>query len=161
MVMAVGFGFGPDDEEFVAEDDLDCPDPEDLLDPAVDALPPALLLAADPAQLPGQWVDHGMSTWFAHTNRTTLQLARWMLESARRGRCRTGARDPGNGLRRSRLIELGGRSTGLDQGLERQAQFRGQGRHREEGRGGHPSRLDLAQRLHRHPHRRGDGGHRP
>ncbi len=47
-------------------------------------LPPAaLLLAADPTQLPGQWVDHGMSTWFAHTNQTTLQLARWMLETSR------------------------------------------------------------------------------
>jgi hypothetical protein len=83
MTMAVGFGFGPNDEEFVAEDDLGCPEPEDLLDPAVDGLPPALLLAADPTQLPGQWVDHGMSAWFAHTNRTTLQLARWMLEASR------------------------------------------------------------------------------
>jgi hypothetical protein len=104
MVMAVGFGFGPDDEELVAEDDaadLGCPDPEDLLDPAADVLPPALLLAADPTQLPGQWVDHGMSTWFAHTNRTTLQLARWMLETSR---AQAGTRDRVHDRRRAGKI---------------------------------------------------------
>ncbi|MDT7742178.1 MAG: hypothetical protein QOE59_1256, partial [Actinomycetota bacterium] len=70
MVMAVGWGveFGPDDEDVVvADDDVGRPDPEDLHDPAEHVPPPALLLAADPAQLPGQWVDHGMSAWFAHT----------------------------------------------------------------------------------------------
>ena len=45
--------------------------------------PAALLLAADPTQLPGQWVDHGMSAWFAHTNQAALALARWMLETSR------------------------------------------------------------------------------
>lgn len=29
-------------------------------------------------ELPGQWVDAGMSAWLAHTNRTTLASARWM-----------------------------------------------------------------------------------
>src|ERR1700712_2621800 len=87
MVMAVGFGFGPDDAEdpLPAEDaiDLGCPDPEDLLDPAEDVLHPVLLLAADPTQLPGQWVDHGMSAWFTHHNQVALALARWMLEASR------------------------------------------------------------------------------
>ena len=87
MVMAVGFGFGPDDDEdVVAGDDaadLGCPDPEDLHDPAEVVPPAALLLAADPTQLPGQWVDHGMSAWFAHTNQAALALARWMLETSR------------------------------------------------------------------------------
>src|SRR3954453_23689921 len=93
MVMAVEFGFGPDDEGFVAEDDaadLGCPAPEDLLDPAANVLPAALLLAADPTQLPGQWVDHGMSAWFAHTNHAQLALARWMLETSR---AQAGTRD--------------------------------------------------------------------
>src|SRR4051794_27321427 len=104
MMMAVEFGFGPDDEGFVAEDDaadLGCPDPEDLLDPAADVLPPALLLAADPTQLPGQWVDHGMSTWFAHTNQTALQLARWMLETSR---AQAGTRDRVRDRRRAGKI---------------------------------------------------------
>jgi hypothetical protein len=85
MVMAVGFGFGPDEEDPLPDVDateLGCPDPEDLLG-ADELPPPALLLAADPSQLPGQWVDHGMSAWFAHTNQMTLQLARWMLEASR------------------------------------------------------------------------------
>ena len=50
------FGFGPDDDEdVVAGDDaadLGCPDPEDLHDPAEVVPPAALLLAADPTQLP-------------------------------------------------------------------------------------------------------------
>src|ERR1700712_1926834 len=101
MVMAVGWGveFGPDDEEDPLPEadaacldaaELGCPDPEDLLDPT-DTLPPALLLAADPTQLPGQWVDHGLSTWFAHTNQAALAQARWMLETSR---ARAGTTEP-------------------------------------------------------------------
>src|ERR1700710_1308174 len=93
MVMAVGWGveFGPDDEEDpLPEADaacldaagLGCPAPEALPDPTA-PLPPALLLAADPTQLPGQWVEHGLSTWFAHTNQAALAQARWMLEAGR------------------------------------------------------------------------------
>ena len=63
--------------------------------------PAALLLAADPTQLPGQWVDHGMSTWFAHTNQTTLQLARWMLETSR---AQPGTRERVHGRRRAGKI---------------------------------------------------------
>jgi Domain of unknown function (DUF222) len=86
MAVMVGWehGYG-DDEDILAADPADvppCPDPEDLLDPT-EELPPALLLAADPTQLPGQWVDHGLSSWFAHTNRAALAQARWMLEASR------------------------------------------------------------------------------
>lgn len=104
MVMAVGFGFGPDDEDFLADDtaaELGCPDPEDLHDPAEVVPPAALLLAADPTELPGQWVDHGMSAWFAHTNQAALALARWMLETSR---AQPGTRDRVHGRRRAGKI---------------------------------------------------------
>jgi hypothetical protein len=85
MTMAVGWQSGPDDA-FVADvldaADLDRPDPADLHDPTAEP-PPALLLAADPAGLPGQWVDAGMCTWFAQSNQTALAAARWMLEASR------------------------------------------------------------------------------
>jgi hypothetical protein len=85
MTVMVGWQCGPDDDEDVARPaaaDLPRPDPEDLHDPA-DVPPADLLAAADPATLPGQWVDAGMSAWFAHANRASHEQARWMLETSR------------------------------------------------------------------------------
>jgi hypothetical protein len=85
MTMAVGFEFGPDEEDPLPGLDtaeLGCPEDEDLHD-ADDVPPPVLLLAADPTGLPGQWVDAGLSRWFAHTNQTLLAQARWLLETSR------------------------------------------------------------------------------
>src|SRR5690242_12322289 len=85
MVMAVGWSTGPGDDEGLEGVDaaeLPCPAEEDLL-AATDEPPLAVLLAADPGTLPGQWVDAGMSTWFARTNQTTLAQYRWLLETSR------------------------------------------------------------------------------
>ncbi len=84
MTMAVGWRTGPDEDDVLDDELLDLarPDPEDLLGPT-DVPPAALLLAADPTSMPGQWVDLGMSAWFAHTNEAALQQARWILETSR------------------------------------------------------------------------------
>ncbi|WP_414637790.1 DUF222 domain-containing protein [Actinomycetospora sp.] len=100
MTVAVGWQADPDEEPLAEVADLPCPDLEDLHDPA-ELPPPGLLLAADPRELPGQWVDAGMSAWFAHTNRTTLALARWMLETSR---AQAGTRERVQGRRRAGKI---------------------------------------------------------
>ncbi|MEJ2870917.1 DUF222 domain-containing protein [Actinomycetospora sp. OC33-EN08] len=44
---------------------------------------PEALCAADPADLPGQWVDAGMSAQFAAVNTAAWQLCRFVLECSR------------------------------------------------------------------------------
>ncbi|NMO91168.1 HNH endonuclease signature motif containing protein [Actinomycetospora sp. TBRC 11914] len=100
MTVAVSWQAEPDEEPLAEVVELPCPDVEHLHDPA-ELPPPALLLAADPVELPGQWVDAGMSAWFAHTNRTTLALARWMLETSR---AQAGTRERVHGRRRAGKI---------------------------------------------------------
>ena len=105
MVMAVDFGFVPDDEDIRRRRHchLGLPRAGGPARPRNRGLlPPTLLLAADPTELPGQWVDHGMSTWFAHTNQA--DPGRWPAGCSRPAAPEPGTRDRVHGRRRAGKI---------------------------------------------------------
>jgi hypothetical protein len=74
-----------------------------VMDPDADGAPmaPDALLSVDPAQLPGQWVDAGLSAQFEAANRQAWQVCRWMLECSR---AKAGTRERVTGRKRAGKI---------------------------------------------------------